>query len=318
MLPKEEGLGHIGAGSSITVRLGGAHAVSVEIREAANATKDLALLIARSEFEPSAKIDALLETARAEAKPRVYDELEESLRSFCEMVDKELFGASVRVFGLLRWRYANPGSFRRFVDDGTEWSRDAAVWYRLPARVVPRGRVSRGLILTSDSEGEVSRLAASGYSEPLAHELLREAHAASRDPRTALISGVAALEIGVKACVAALLPLSQWLVENIPSPPVERLLNEYLPTLPAKNMINDKVLPPPATHMAIIKKAVAMRNKVVHSGKAEVTWENSNEALRVIADVLWLLDYYAGHAWALDHASRTMVEQLKNPPAPRI
>jgi hypothetical protein len=296
VLPKEEGLGHIGAGSSITVRPGGAHSLAVEIRVAPANSKGLALLVATSELEPSAKIDTQLEAARAEEKPRVYDELEESLRSFCEMVDKELFGASVRVFGLLRWRNANPGSFRRFVDEGKEWSRDGEQWFQLPARVVPRGRVSRGLILTSDSEREVLQLASAGFFEPLAHELLREAQAASRDPRTALISGIAALEIGV------------------PSPPVERLLLDYLPTLPARNLINEKVLPPPAAHMATIKKAVAMRNKVVHSGKAEVTWENANEALRVIADVLWLLDFYTGHAWALDHASRGMVEQLRNPP----
>lgn len=312
-LPKEQGLGHIGAGSSIAVRLGGAHAMVVEIREAPAASKDLlALIVATLEFAPSAKVEGQLQAVRTEAKPRIYEELDESLRSLCEMVDKELFGASVRVFGLLRWRNANPGSYRRFLDTGTEWSHDGEQWFQLPARVVPRGRISRGLILTKESEHEVSQLASAALSEPLAHGLLREAQSASRDPRTALISGVAALEIGVKACVAALLPLSQWLVENVPSPPVERLLVDYLPTLPAKNLINDKVLPPPPAHMAIIKKAVAMRNKVVHSGKADVTWENSNEALRVIADVLWLLDFYAGHAWALDHASRGMLEQMKN------
>lgn len=311
-LPKEQGLGHIGAGTAIAVSLGGPHQVAVEIRQAPAESKDLlVVLVATSQFEPSAKVSGLLEAARNETKPRTYDELEESLRSSCEMVDKELFTAAVRVFGLLRWRNANPGSYRRFRDEGTEWSQDGQHWHQLPARVVPRGNVSRGLILTEQSERDVTLLAAAGQSEPLAHELLREAHSASRDPRTALISGVAALEIGVKACIATLLPLAQWLVENVPSPPVERLLNEYLPSLPAKNTINEKVLPPPPAHMAAIKKAVSMRNKVVHSGKAEVTWEHSNEALRVIADVLWLLDYYGGHSWALDHASRLMVEQLK-------
>ena len=60
----------------------------------------------------------------------------------------------------------------------------------------------------------------------------------------------------LEACVASLVPLAQWLVENVPSPPVERLLNEFLPTLPAKQLINGKVLPPPATHMSTLKKAI--------------------------------------------------------------
>jgi hypothetical protein len=232
------------------------------------------------------------------------------------MVQDELLGAIVRVFGLLRWRNANPGSHRRFVDRGATWSTNGDDWYAMPARVVAQGRVSRGLILTEESQRNVASLVAEGRAEPLAHELLREAKSAARDPRTALISSVAALEIGVKACIAALLPLAQWLVENVPSPPVERLLNEYLPTLPARHTINGKVLPPPPSHMATIKKAIGLRNKVVHSGKAEVSWQAANDVLRVVGDVLWLLDYYAGHAWALNHMTRQMIDQLNGVPPP--
>jgi hypothetical protein len=68
--------------------------------------------------------------------------------------------------------------------------------------------------------------------------------------------------------------------------------------------------------MATIKKAIGLRNKVVHSGKADVSWQTSNETLRVVGDVLWLLDYYAGHTWALEHITRQMIDQLKGMPLP--
>lgn len=319
VLPKEQGLGHIGAGGSISIDLGGPHAISVEVREAPHEEKELlAVLNATSQFDPSARVVALLDAFRTAERPLIYDELEQPLKSLAETVQDELFSATVRVFGLLRWRNANPGSHRRFIDRGTTWSLNGDDWYAMPVRVIPHGRVSRGLILTEESRRNVAELVAEGRAEPLAHELLREAQSAARDPRTALISSVAALEIGIKACVASLLPLAQWLVENVPSPPVERLLNEYLPTLPAKLTINGKILPPPPTHMATIKKAIGLRNKVVHSGKADVSWQTSNEVLRVVGDVLWLLDYYAGHAWALNHVTRQMADQLNGvPPPPR-
>src|SRR5688572_14895738 len=69
-LPKEQGLGHIGAGSSIAVTIGGAHAVAVEIQEAPATSKDLlALLVATSEFEPSTKVTGQLASVRNETAP---------------------------------------------------------------------------------------------------------------------------------------------------------------------------------------------------------------------------------------------------------
>jgi hypothetical protein len=69
-LPKEQGLGHIGAGESIAIELGGAHEVSVEIREAPREEKDLlAVLIAHSQFEPSVRVAALLECPSARTHP---------------------------------------------------------------------------------------------------------------------------------------------------------------------------------------------------------------------------------------------------------
>jgi hypothetical protein len=76
---------------------------------------------------------------------------------------------------------------------------------------------------------------ATGAEEPVAHELLREAEDnTGSNPRSALVLATAALEVGVKAYVAALIPDTRWLAFNAPSPPVALLLNRYLPTLKSR------------------------------------------------------------------------------------
>jgi hypothetical protein len=48
-----------------------------------------------------------------------------------------------------------------------------------------------------------------------------------------------------------------------------------------------------------IKKGVNIRNQVAHAGNVDPSVDDVEEILIGISDVLWLLDYYSGHEWAL-------------------
>ena len=88
---------------------------------------------------------------------------------------------------------------------------------------------------------EIVRMVESGDQEPVAHQLLREAwELRSSNPRSALAIGIAAAEIGVKDLIASLVPNAQWLVMEMPSPPVVKILREYLPMLPVRGRFKDK------------------------------------------------------------------------------
>jgi hypothetical protein len=89
--------------------------------------------------------------------------------------------------------------------------------------------------LTDVPSEEIVRLVESGREEPVAHQLFREAWELRRsNPASALAIGMAAAEIGVKDLIASLVPYSRWLVKEMPSPSVVKILREYLPILPVR------------------------------------------------------------------------------------
>ena len=118
---------------------------------------------------------------------------------------------------------------------------------------------------------DVLSIVRSGKSEPLGHELYREAWE-HRIPS--------------------------------PSPPVNRLLAEYLPLIPTRNTVGGEVLPPPPHLIEKIRNGAAKRNTVAHIGATTATHEEVQEVLLAVRDVLWLLDYYSGQTCLRQHTSR--------------
>lgn len=85
------------------------------------------------------------------------------------------------------------------------------------------------------------------------------------NPRSAIVIGVSAVEVGAKECIATLDPLAKWLVREVPTPPVERMFREYVPTLPATNRLMSEVRFP-VRLLEDLKKVVGWRNQVAHGG----------------------------------------------------
>lgn len=116
-----------------------------------------------------------------------------------------------------------------------------------------------------------------------------------------MLLGVAALEVGIKQFIAAAVPDATWLVEEAPSPSIERMLKEYLPRLPPQAMA------PPDDVLKIVRKAVGARNRLVHSGKSNFSYATLELSLTTIRDLLWKLDADRGFAWAADHLQSRML-----------
>jgi hypothetical protein len=151
---------------------------------------------------------------------------------------------------------------------------------------------------------EIVRLVESGKQEPVAHQLFREAWELRRsNPRSAVAIGIAAAEIGVKDLIATLVPNSHWLVKEMPSPSVVRILREYLPILPVRAHFKDKTLKPPAELITLINKGIKYRNDLVHAGADVPDWLELEHILRAVNDVLWICKLYAGEEWAGSYVS---------------
>ena len=159
---------------------------------------------------------------------------------------------------------------------------------------------------------------------PIYHSLLIEAiEQRSDNPRSALIMGTVALETAIKRYISKLLPETAWLLDNVQSPPVFRILRDYIPDLPAETSIDVTVAIPIALRTRI-QGGIEVRNKITHTGEIPENSQASKEYqkyrhnfgnalyyfLLAVRDVVWLLDYYGGEEWALDYVSDATLESL--------
>lgn len=88
------------------------------------------------------------------------------------------------------------------------------------------------------------------------------------------------------------------------------MLQEYLPKLPAKCDFGGEVRPPPKKLLDQLKKGIQMRNRVAHVGGGSINSEVLQSVLEAVNDLLWLLDYYCGAAWAIEYVSPEIKAEL--------
>jgi hypothetical protein len=208
-----------------------------------------------------------------------------------------------RTVRVLRWRYAVGGPHDPFSSRGSEWSMDGTVWRPLPSRTnVYVWDEGLGVNARRTNATEIGDLVDDGFDESIGHELFREAwNQRTSNPRSSLIIVIAAAEAGIKELITTLQPQTSWLIENAPAPTLTSLLKNYLPKLPVKLKINGDVYPPPKWIMSTIDPAVTHRNKVVHLGRSAPPINQLDDIFLATKDILWMLDYYAGHPWAIEH-----------------
>jgi hypothetical protein len=228
--------------------------------------------------------------------------LPESFQSFGRQVATNLNDLALRTILTLRWRQDIPGPHSPVSVVDTDWSRDGRHWHPMPATYAAYVEMLRYYRVRDETTDEVVNLVSTGVSEPLAHQLWREAWSErGRNSRSAVVLGVAAAEVGFKACAGDLVPRARWLVEAVPAPPLVKMLREYLPQLPARASCADTPLTIPATLLKTLERGIAVRNRIAHVGQAQIRRESVEDILLCVKDVLWILDFYAGFAWALEH-----------------
>jgi hypothetical protein len=83
-------------------------------------------------------------------------------------------------------------------------------------------------LTSSEDLKSLQELITSNIIAPLGHELFSEAWAQRMvNRRSSLVIGIAAAESGFKEFVGKLLPQANWLIQNIQSPPLVKMLVEF-------------------------------------------------------------------------------------------
>jgi hypothetical protein len=226
---------------------------------------------------------------------------------FIDSVFAELQTRMLSTVTLFRWRQGiaegppDPCHTLR-----SRYSEDGEVWREVSR--IRSVKISWGLTGPSAPEDDackqVVELATAGTEEPLGRQLFREAWIQRKSrPRSALVIGVAAAEVGFKKLVGSLVPQAQWLVDEVQTPSLSKMLSKFLPALPVKARFEGKSIRPPKALIRQLDKAVERRNKLVHAGEPPPRWDELEEMLRTVNDFLWICDVYQGQVWAAKHIS---------------
>lgn len=214
-----------------------------------------------------------------------------------------------RVGAALRWRFGVYGRDDLFADSWAMVTTDDGV----ESRLSPMGRVVTGDWQANIQAAEWATFAESpvDHPEPVAHQLLREAwNLRHTNPRSSLVLGVAAAEVGFKSLIIDLLPAARGIVEDLPAPPLAKLIRHSLPELPiAAAVAPERRCPQPI--LKVLIEANEQRNHVVHRGGEPLT--SLDAVLRTVREFLYLLDLYRGHDWAAAQLSSDTLESIGLP-----
>ncbi len=196
-----------------------------------------------------------------------------------------------------------------------KWSPDSIAWHSVP----PQIKVEVSLLfpvkkIVSDEEKKlIHDLVINEIDEPFGHELFSEAYSQkSQNPRSALVIAIAAAETAFKQFVQRTSPETSWLLENVPSPPLVKMLKKYLPELPVKRKIKGKLVFVPKDILKALEEGVEIRNKIVHGATTHIKHDTLEWVMRSVRDLLYLLDFYAGFEWAQQNINEiTRMELIK-------
>jgi hypothetical protein len=209
----------------------------------------------------------------------------------------ERVDAALRTVGaVIRWRFRLAGRDQVFSDAHVELALangGVTELRKSPYSVIAGDDMA---VVREPGWSELAGLMASGLGEPLGHQLLREAwNLRESNPRSSLVIAVTAAEVGIKQLIADLVPHARSLVEDLPAPPLMKIVSHTLPELPIRADVDPGRRCPKHLRSAL-ELAVQERNKVVHRGASPTTW--LRPTLVTIREFLYLLDLYAGHQWA--------------------
>ena len=240
-----------------------------------------------------------------------YSALPPDARVLLRSVSATLYGCVRQTYGVIRWRAGALGHHSPFSSRFRRYSTDGRTWNGYPMELTARAFVESMPELRAEYFDEVRVLAARGEVEPICHTLFREAwEQRHTNLRSALVVGVAALELGVKDAMADLMPDTSWLLRHASTPPLTRMLKRWLPTVRAREMFEGKVLAPPPNVLRQVQQGIELRNSGVHVSGESPSSDDVVAFLEAARDVLWLLDYYRGNAWALDHMREATRQEM--------
>lgn len=168
-----------------------------------------------------------------------------------------------RLYKLLRWRYSLGSGKLNILSKNMFWSLDKENWNSIVSCPSPENIRVKVVHESPLDTILIKDLMEKGNAEPVFFELLREANSISRtNLESGFVIAVSALEVGVKYLIKNHIPQVEWLIDEIPSPPIEKIIREFFPQIISGFNLTEE-------QTRLLKSIITTRNKLVHSGKIE-------------------------------------------------
>ncbi len=172
-------------------------------------------------------------------------------------------------------------------------------WKQIPLGIIEIGCPNKDQLVINENIGaEVSALIDENVNLSKGYELFNEAWRIHKgNQSSALVMAVAAAETRVKEFIKFSSPDASWLVENLASPPLTKILKYYIPTFKS-HTTNELVPEIPKEWYSTMHKAIEDRNKVVHGVSLVIDEAYIVKILNVVHEILYFFDFHSGYVWA--------------------
>jgi hypothetical protein len=228
----------------------------------------------------------------------------EEFKVFFHNYYQMLTNATTRAIKLIRWRYKLQNQAHNPLSAGDyKWSFNGHKWHPMPHSGYLHIKEFPFVSMTEEKRVEIQHLLDNSMNEPIYHDLFLEAMKTyrERDYRSSIILSITAIETSIKQTISDFVPLSAWLITEIPTPPVEKLFAEYLPLIVNPDDRKDFFRNLNITEIRNkIRDYVRIRNELVHGKNTEVKYEKVLEIIEFTRNFLCLSDYLRGNNWARD------------------
>jgi len=184
------------------------------------------------------------------------------------------------------------------------WSEDKKDWHRLLLKNNSGAITLGGVVESSKKVGDdLADLFLRSEKAPVYRGFLDQA-IIDYKLDSAMVMAVAALEIAVKQTIQKVHPETDWLLQEIPSPPVHKMLKDYLPTLESPFVDDNGGIKVSTELLDEVKKAVQARNEIIHKGSIKWPVRRRYKSILMMEWVIRWLEYYQGYSWSPSQARR--------------
>lgn len=244
---------------------------------------------------PPKRYDALIKKAQAGVTIRKNDP-ENLIALTLEDQIPKCIDRVQRVFQLARWRFNLSEDDNQIIHRNYSWSPDQKNWYPISYLEPPVATVAfidEVNMSAKEISEEMTQLLKTESVEPVYHALIRDARAQRFvSPKSSFIIAVAALEVAIKQFIEYKSPEAGWIIANVNSPDIHKILSGLVPALEPAFTLDDDTLKE-------VRNIIGNRNTLVHKGIIDFNFQRMVDSITLISKIIRRVDFHCGRKWSV-------------------